>query len=153
MLPQPEAYAHFADRVAARMFSWGISSRIPCSAIDAEHKDPIGWEEQCFRFTKSERMTGLWRNGFEAPIFCPAPARECPDAAFLSDRHRPIYGNLEFRSFPSGWKDTPPGGLYAVQFIGRRSDYGILGGTSGVDKDVIVDRWLSIREIEAPPKN
>jgi hypothetical protein len=149
MMPAPEAYAHFQDRLAARMLLWGISWRRPCSGIDG-HKDPISWEEQCFRFTKPQRMAGLWRNEFEVPIFCPAPAQECPDAAYLSDR-RPIYGNLDFKSLLNGWEDTPPGGLYAVEFVGRRSEYGLSGGTSGADKAVIVDRWIKITLVEPPP--
>jgi len=95
-------------------------------------------------------MIGLWRNEFEAPMFCPSPAKQCPDASF-NDPHHPIYGNMDIRSPPNGWKDTMPGGLYAVEFIGRRSEYGLVGGTSGADKQVIVERWISVQQVEAPP--
>lgn len=150
MLPPPAVYAHFKDRLAAQLDLWGFKTQIPCSGIDLEHKDPISWEEQCFRFEKPQRMTGLWRNTFEAPTFCPSPAKQCPDAS-SSDPHRPIYGNMDIPSAPSGWKDTMPGGLYAVEFFGRRSEYPLFGGTSEADKQVIVYRWISVRQVEAPP--
>src|SRR4051794_27522422 len=108
-MPSPQAYSHFQDRVTAHLFNLGIRWRAPCSGID-EHEDSISWEEHCFRFTKPQRMTGLWRNGFEDSLFCQAPAQRCSDGPPAADRHRPIYGNLEFRSDPGGLTDTPPGG-------------------------------------------
>jgi hypothetical protein len=52
-----------------------------------------------------------------------------------------IYGNLDFPKLPAGWEDTPPGGVYAIDFVGERSKY---------DR-IIVDRLVSIREVEPPP--
>ena len=145
-LPLPEAFARPQDQEAVRRLRAGFEAPMPCGDLKGS------WSaDQCFRFEKPRRWTGLWRNEFEGLTFCPAPARECPGETLLSDPHRPIYGNMELRSEPRGWRDTPPGGLYAVEFIGRRSEYGLSGGTSGADKQVIVDRWISIRQIEPPP--
>jgi hypothetical protein len=46
----------------------------------------------------------------------------------------------------------PPGGLYAIDFIGRCSEGVGMFGHFGMSKhEVIVDRLLSIKQIEPPP--
>jgi hypothetical protein len=132
MMPPPNAYLRFQDRVAARLIRSGIFWRMPCHGVVKV--------DQCFRFTKPQRMRGLWRNDFEGSAFCAVPARQCPQ--------RQRHAWLEIASLP-GLRETPPGGLYAVDFVGRHSEYG--GGVTLGDADVIVDRLMSIREVEAPP--
>jgi len=90
----------------------------------------------------------LWRNNFEGSQFCEPPETQC-DAAKLDPR-RFIWLELDP---PAGWEDTPPGGLYAVDFIGRRSLFRGFFGHFGMSRnEVIVDRLISIRQVEAPPK-
>ncbi len=104
--------------------------------------------DQCFEMTSSQRWRGLWRDSFEGSVFCPSPAKECsnirPDQIWLSYseklRHaktKPIEG---------------AGGLYLVEFIGRktlkRGHYGHMGL---FDNEIIVDRLISVRELEPPP--
>ena len=44
------------------------------------------------------------------------------------------------------------GGLYAVSFVGRRTLYpGLHGHLRLSDHEVIVDRFIAIREVEPPP--
>jgi len=107
---------------------------------------------ECFQMTASQRWSGLWRNDFEGSLFCPAPAKTCGYVA----RGR--------RSEPSIWLDfgRPPsaefspkqhGGLYAVEFIGRRTAIPGHHGHMGVfDAEMIVDQLISMKEIEAPPR-
>jgi hypothetical protein len=104
--------------------------------------------DKCFKMLPPTRWRGLWRRDFEASIFCPAPAKRCsnpyPDNAI----------QLEFRS---GLKlagidaDTPPGGLYALDLIGRRTAQGGMYGP--LAQELIVDRMISIKQVEAPPKS
>lgn len=61
---------------------------------------------------------------------------------------------IHFNSYPPGFgRDTRPGGLYAVEFIGRRTAHGYIYGDHPLAQEVVVDRVISIKEIEAPPKN
>jgi len=142
MRPSPEAYLHFKDRVAAQMFRWGIPWRIPCSDIGESLPSPL-WEEQCFRFTKPQLMQGFWRNNFEGSQFCDRRP-QCGD----SGTRNLVW--LEMRHPLAGSENTPPGGLYAINFVGRRSEHGIFGGQAMASQEVIVDRLVSINEIEPP---
>jgi hypothetical protein len=149
-LPEPAAYAHVKDRVLARMWAWGLTSRFPCWSEQSTGVDGLTWTEQCFRFSKPQRMSGLWRHNFEVNQFCLPPAKQCPDPANANDPYQGSYGNMEFRAQIKGEADTPYGGLYAIDFIGRRSEYPIFGGTNDADRDVIVDRVLAIRIVDPP---
>jgi hypothetical protein len=112
---------------------WGGSEALP-------HR-----EDECFTFSEPKRMQGLWRNQFEGSEYCDGP-RECPDAKVTHESF--IW--LAMRSPLGGVEDTPPGGLYAIDFIGRRSvGVGMFDGMA--KNEVIVDRLLSIKEIESPP--
>jgi hypothetical protein len=104
--------------------------------------------DQCFEMTSSQRWQGLWRDEFEGSVFCPSPAKECssirPDGTWLSYtdklRHagtRPAEG---------------AGGLYRVEFIGRKAlkpgHYGHMGYFAN---EIIVDQLISARQLEPPP--
>jgi hypothetical protein len=102
--------------------------------------------EDCTRRLPPARWSGLWRNDFEASLFCPAPAPQCPGDA-RGDR---IWFELEPR--PAAVRNTIPGGLYAVDFIGRRSARGSPHEAWGFTQDIVVDRLISIKEVEPPPK-
>ena len=138
LLPPPRAYVHFNDRLAAQMLLWGIRWRMPCAH---EHKD-----DECFKFSKPERVQGLWRNNFEASQFCATPAVQC------RPEDHATFVWLEFASPVAGRDETPPGGLYAIDFVGRHSEYGgLFGGQAGANKEAIVDRMISIKLVEPPP--
>lgn len=105
--------------------------------------------EDCFRFTPPHRMRGLWRNQFEGSEYCEGSSGKCPDPKETAETG--IW--LEMRSPLPGANDTPPGGLYAIDFVGRRSvGAGMFGHFGMAKNEVIVDRLLSIREVEAPPR-
>lgn len=99
--------------------------------------------ERCFRMEPAKRWTGLWRNEFEDSQFCAAPARTCPG-------EQP--GNRQQEYVRLNWPNAPsPGGLYAVEFVGRRSvDSGWYGRKAPNYREMIVDRVMSIRELEPP---
>ncbi|NUR45272.1 MAG: hypothetical protein HOP91_03810 [Sphingomonas sp.] len=104
--------------------------------------------EDCFKFTPSQRMQGLWRNNFEGSEYCDGSSGQCPDAK--ANAETGIW--LAMRSPLPGVDDTPPGGLYAIDFIGRRSiGAGMFGHMGMAKNEVIVDRLLSIKEVEPPP--
>ena len=105
--------------------------------------------EICYRMTPPERWRGLWRNEFEGSRFCPAPARECS---------HDTTGERILLEYSFGVTDTRPrkskvpfGGLYDVDFVGRRT--AVKGHYSSLyDHDLIVDRMISVKEVEPPPK-
>ena len=100
----------------------------------------------------SVHVSGLWRNAFEAPIFCPAPADRCgSDPTAIANQ---MEMGIQFKADPPGFgPDTRPGGLYSVEFIGRRTAHGYIYGDRPNAQAVMVDRLISIKEIEAPPKD
>jgi hypothetical protein len=137
LVPPPAAYVHLNDKVAAQMMRWGIPWRVPCESI---HSD-----DRCFNFTEPEHLRGFWRNDFESSQFCLAAAEQC------QPENRAKFVWLEFASPLAGRDDTPPGGLYAIDFIGRRSKYGgLFGGQALAKNEVIVDRILLIKVIDPP---
>ena len=102
--------------------------------------------DDCTQRLPPARWHGLFRNNFEGPLFCPRPAHMCP-AGTQADK---IW--FEFEPRPESLKHAIPGGLYAVDFIGRRSARGSPRGAWGFSQDIVVDRLISLKEIEAPPK-
>jgi len=156
MLPSARAYINFKDQVAAQMLRWGIPWRFPCTKSVADKNG--GYyeslpDDQCFKFSGPMRMQGLWRNDFEGSLFCSAPATQCTEPRSTSKIPRPHFVWLQMRHHLKELEDIAPGGLYAVDFIGRRSEYrGMYGHLGMADEEVIVDRLISIRELEAPPR-
>ena len=102
--------------------------------------------DQCFEMTPQRRWTGLWRNAFEGSQFCEKPAREC---TFDSPG-----GRVWLTSEVGVGMPVPHGrgGLYAVDFMGRRTLHrGVFGHMGVFDHEIIVDRVISIKQVEAPP--
>jgi hypothetical protein len=98
--------------------------------------------EQCFRMEPPRRWMGLWRNEFEGSRFCPAPASRCDFGAPGDD----IW--LDTRR---ATKREPDGALYAVELIGRRTAFrGHHGHMGGSNLELIVDRFISIKEVGPP---
>jgi hypothetical protein len=90
--------------------------------------------------TSTARWYGLWRDGFEAQLFCAFPAKHCAS----------ITGQTWIEFSGERPKHDKIGGLYAIDFIGRHTArkgyYGM-----GADHAVVVDQILSIELIEPPP--
>lgn len=106
--------------------------------------------DQCYKMDAPRHWSGLWRDEFEGSRFCPGPATEC---SFDSPGEK-IWFEYSFgmtQSRPAERK-VPPGGLYLVDFVGRRSTYrGQYGHMGGSDRFITVNRMISIKEIEPPP--
>lgn len=97
--------------------------------------------DQCFEMQEPRRFRGLWRNVFEGSRFCPEPAFECEDGT---------PGDRFWLSFAEGVQQEriePTGGLYSIDFVGRRTLRRARHGMWGhYDYEVIVDRVISMRE-------
>jgi hypothetical protein len=103
--------------------------------------------DQCYKFDKARRWKGHWINQFEGSIFCPAGS-PCPDER--SGAANAIW--LEFSSTRPVQNELKPGGVYEVEFIGRRSiGEGHFGHMGMSPNDIIVDRMISMNQIEPPP--
>jgi hypothetical protein len=103
--------------------------------------------ERCFEFEPAKLWKGIWVNQMEGSQFCPDPAPDsCPtkDVSYAND----IW--LKFGSNPP--VELGRGGLYQVEFIGRKSDgKGTFGHFGMFGNEIIVDRLISIKEVEPPP--
>ena len=148
---QPQRQPKMSDAQISR-----LHRELP--GLTDECLDKIKWDgiqampaetDKCFKMLPASRWRGLWRRDLETSVFCPAPEKECPSG-------RATYPLLlEFRrgSEPPGiGADTPLGGLYAVDFIGRRTAHGGIYGDGAGAQALVVDRLISISEIEAPRK-
>lgn len=150
-----KAYVHWKDRivVAAHIPIFGL--RPPCTTRWIGDKNVGGWErlpvDKCIKFDAPQRMRGLWRNEFEGSEFCVEPAQKCSDID-ANKRSRPLVW-LDFaKPGPDSPRPRQYGGLYTVDFIGRRTAYrGAYGQMGGFDEMVLVDRMISMKQIEAPP--
>lgn len=151
--PQPQRQPKMSDTQLQLM-----RSEMP--GMTAECLDKVKWGgieamptkvDECFRFSRPQRMQGLWRNQFEGSEFCESSVRQCPSAQVATDLAS--FTALEMQQPLPGYEDTPPGGLYAIDFIGRRSiGLGLFPlGMGGAKNAVLVDRLLSIKLIEPPP--
>lgn len=118
-------------------------ARLRSGGLDAVGSAPV---HSCFESTPPQRWRGLWRDGFEGSRFGPAPARACSDRT-PGER---IWLNVAEHLPRPGMQGS--GGLYALDFIGRRTietgRFGHLGTSNHV---MTVERMISIRQVEAPP--
>ena len=101
--------------------------------------------DQCYTFEKPRKWKGVWLNQFEGSTFCPAGS-QCSHE--LADYPQQIW--LEFAS-PRPDK-AEVGAVYEVEFIGRRSiGKGNFGHMGVSENDIIVDRIISMKELQPPP--
>lgn len=149
----PEAYIRPEDQKKAQRLHDGYLGPFPCSYDKIEgggHVIASLPTDQCYKMTTPQRIRGLWRNDFEGQAFCAAPASECPAGKWKPNE--PGVAWIDFASPLPGSSETPPGGLYAIDFIGRETAYpGRYGEYGFYNKEVIVDRVLSIAEVKGPP--
>lgn len=106
--------------------------------------------DQCFKMTEPNRWRGLWRNNFEGSQFCPSPASECGDADDYERTRSQIW--LDFaHPLPDKFREEHFGALFVIDFIGRRTAHRGHHGHMGMfENEVIVDRIISMTEMEAP---
>lgn len=140
----PQAYLDKADRWMAETGRSLPGRPVPCAYTRIENGVEVTSSidtDKCVHMAPPKRWSGLWRNQFEGSRFCPAPVRECaPDTP----------GVGIWLSWDKG--PDPSGGLYRVEFIGRRTAYpGRYGHLGVAEHEMIVDRMLAISELEAPP--
>jgi hypothetical protein len=101
--------------------------------------------EDCFEMTKPQRWKGIWRNEFEGSNFCPGATTEC--------QYTQANNWLEFPQRLPEHALQGRGGEYAIDFIGRRTLYRGKHGHMGMsDYEFVVDRVISLKEVERPPR-
>lgn len=99
----------------------------------------------CYAMDKPKRWRGFFRYDFERSLFC--ADRQCSDTLggqmWLSGKAAGLWPNPK----------TDQGSLYEIEFIGRRTAVrGYHGHQSQYPYEVVVDRLISMKRIEAPPK-
>ena len=143
-LPPPAAYIDPTDQIIARTGK-GVPGRpFPCAreknekGIAVIESMPI---DKCFKMLPAQRWHGLWRNDFEGSQFCAAPAVVC-DYNSQGDR---VWLSADYVRAQSG-------ALYSIEFVGRKTMYkGPYGHLGMSDQEIIVDRVISIKMVQAPP--
>lgn len=132
--PPASSYQRWTDQMIVRLGLEHVGV-FPCKLTDRL--------DECYKMDPPKRWKGLWRNDFEGSRFCATPAKSCDGST----------------SRPYTWFDyydpklLPFGGLYRVDFIGRRTSvqgrYGHMGGS---DYQIVVDRMISVEEQARPPQ-
>jgi hypothetical protein len=138
----PEAYVRLIDQQIARSGA-GVPGRpFPCSyeeVIDGSAEVASSPTELCVKMLPQQRWRGLWRNQFEGSRFCQEPAKTC-DATTPGEK-----------IWLSQTPGHPGGGLYWIELVGRRTMYrGPYGHLGMSDHELIIDRVISMKELEAP---
>lgn len=141
----PEDYLRVEDRESARLMRDGYAAEWPCTYETTELGSPSIASlptEQCYKMTKPQRIQGFWNDDFEGSQFCTIP----------KDCFYPHVGTwLEFAD-PKMEAREPTEKLYQVDFIGRRPLHsGSFGHFGLFPTDVVVDRIISIKQVQAPP--
>ncbi|WP_404334333.1 hypothetical protein AB2M62_12980 [Sphingomonas sp. MMS12-HWE2-04] len=99
--------------------------------------------DQCFKMTPSQHWHGLWRDDFEGRRFCPAPARQCS----IETPGPKIWPRFKDEKRPIGNQAT--GKLYAVEFIGRRTQSpGAHGHMAQSEHAILIDQLLAISPVD-----
>ena len=136
------AYRNWCDQLAVGFglrdlgLVWPCTKRSKADGVTVFERIPT---DQCYKMDPPRKWTGLWRNSFEGSQFCPAPASNC---SFGRPGPR-IWLDSERAS-----KKEPDEGLYAVEFVGRRTSvkghYGHMGAS---DYELVADRFLLMKRI------
>lgn len=138
-----EAYIDPIDQQIARTGVGQPGRPSPCAYEETQMgiKVVVGRPtELCVKMMPSQHWRGLWRNDFEGSRFCPEPATACD------------YQTPGERIWLSRTPGRPEGGLYWLEFVGRRTMYkGPYGHMGGSDQELLIDRVISMKELEAPP--
>lgn len=152
LLSPPDAYSHLSDRLIARMMFWGIPWGLPC--LRTANRSDVALhvpDDQCYKLMPPKRYQGLWRDDPEGARFCPAPAASCTQQ---SSGER-----IRFEPREYGVVELPIRGgraLYRVDFIGRHTakqgNYSHMQ-VAHFDQEVVVDRLLSLAELQPPVKS
>jgi len=107
-----------------------------------------GEEEDCYKFDAPRRWKGLYFGEFEGSRFCPAPARQCSDSS--PGEH------IWLKASPSAgvpaWNGRESSGLFAMEFIGKKTSYpGHYGHMGMSDEEIVVDHLISMKQLESTP--
>jgi hypothetical protein len=133
----PEAFVRSKDQDAARRLHAGVEAPVPCADLDLNRG-----VDQCYRFGTPRHWSGLWYSGFEDSQFCNAPAIDCPNNA------PEVW--LDFGPTEPKEGKFPPGGVFAVEFVGRANLYpGTFGHMGLAPNEVLVDRLIAIRRVKS----
>jgi len=131
-------YAHWEDRLGAA--TGGLFGQ-PCLRGETDRLP----DDQCYRMAPPERMRGIWIDEFEGSRFLPGLT-----AAPAADPAGPrIWLDMDAHPVPAlPAERRRPGGVYLVDFIGRRTLYpGHYGHMGMSEQEVVVQRLISARAV------
>lgn len=129
-----EAYLDPNDRaLASKPYSGG---EVPCEGKTTA---------QCVKMTRPQRWSGIWKNDLEGSRFC-LSSDPCAEVRDREQTWLTFEGKL-----PPGI-EPGRGGAYQIEFFGKRTQYpGMYGHLGMSEHEIVVDRLITIREIEPPP--
>ena len=97
---------------------------------------------ECYEMLPAHRWRGVWEDHLEGQVFCPGAATQCPAGG------SGIWLDYASAKRPAGWT---PGGVYAIDFIGRRTKFEGGYGHMGASRHaMVVDRMISMKQLQAP---
>ena len=104
----------------------------------------------CVPLSAPHRTSGIWVRGFEMNLF--QPDRRTDGATDFEPDDEMFAQLVSMQKGRELIQQGPEWGSYRVEFIGRRSTVVGQFGRWNRDTLIVVDRMISMREVEPPPK-
>jgi len=143
-MPPPDAYLRAVDRAFARAGRYDRT----CETADGFGTLPV---DQCFKMRPAARLSGVWLDELEGSRFFLGQSRVPPESARPAawEKVQGAWLKIDRRQLPRGLQSAPTGGAFAMEFIGRRTQFrGAYGRFGMFETWIIVDRVLSIRRLK-----
>jgi hypothetical protein len=108
-------------------------------------------DDECYRMEPARRWRGLLRRTEDGEQFCPEPAKEC---SYESSRDRTWFA-WKTADVAKALGRLPGSGLYFVDLVGKHTAVKGRYGWGDYDNEIVVDRLLSLKQLEGPkvPEN
>jgi hypothetical protein len=145
-----DAYQHWRDRAAILFGLADLHAVWPCMRKEkvTGHVAMFGAlpDDQCYKMEPQRRWRGLLRRTEDGDQFCPAAAKEC--WYHSSDERTWLYWKTA--DVMSALGRLPGPGLYYVDLIGRRTAIKGSYGYGAYDREIVVDRLSSLKQLKGP---
>jgi hypothetical protein len=157
--PPLSSYKHVGDAIAS-VLPLSIFGIYPCaSSGELNGSRVLVWKpaEDCYKMLPAQRYQGIWLDAFEGSEFFEGAkdARDVEEEMTRRTASRELIVGVwvNWPATPASTSDTDSqsGRLFAVEFIGRRTEHaGRFGHLGMFQHEMVVDQVISQRALDSP---